>query len=70
MISLLMLREIVLGVYNVNLFRLNSGYLLLDYVTSMDGFGYTPLILRSTRVTTTSAALVDNIWLNDDSMVS
>ena len=54
-------KSIVLGDFNVNLLRLNRGYLPLKYVTNMYALGYIPRLLRPTRVTTSSAMLIDMV---------
>ena len=60
---------IVLGDFNVNLFQINSSCLSLEYLTSMYSLGYTPYVLRVSRVTKTSATLIDSIWINNNSIV-
>ena len=62
--------RLIVGDLNIDLMRLHSGRLPMNYVTTMYSFGYTPLIVRPTRVTSHSATLIDHIWINDDYLVS
>ena len=59
----------IVGDFNINLLRIASGSLPLDYVTTMFSYGYMPLIERPARVTDQSATLIDHIWMNDCSVV-
>ena len=40
----------------------------MEYRWNMFSYGYLPLILRPTRVTYSSATLVDNIWCNNSDL--
>jgi hypothetical protein len=54
----------LLGDYNLNLINYNSHNLTSDFVDSMFSHHVVPLINRPTRITSTSATLIDNIFTN------
>ena len=60
---------IVVGDFNIDLLRLSERQHANEYLTTMFSYGYMPQILRPTRVTARSATLIDNIWLNDESLL-
>lgn len=53
---------IFLGDFNLNLFSKSKITKLLN--STMFSFGYMPVVLRPTRVTSHSATLIDHIWSN------
>ena len=61
---------LIIGDFNINLLRIDRGKLPIEYITTMYSFGYTPLIMRPTRVTSRSVTLIDHIWTNDAGLVS
>ena len=56
---------VLVGDMNIDLFTLNSDNRCLDFVTMMYSSGMFPLILRPTRIGSTSATLIDHIWSNN-----
>ena len=58
-----------MGDFNINLLRLSEGNRAMEFLTLMYSFGYVPLILRPTRIREMSATLIDNIWINDETLL-
>ena len=56
---------ILMGDFNYNLFTANSENATELFLETMYCHSYLPLINRATRVTETSASLIDNIFFND-----
>ena len=54
----------LLGDYNINLINVDSHNLTSEFNDIMYSGGFIPLITRPTRVTHTSATLIDNIYSN------
>ena len=54
-----------MGDFNVNLINYASHSPTSDFYDLFSSFGFRPLILQPTRVTSTSATLIDNIFIND-----
>ena len=55
----------ILGDYNLDLLKSESHSLTKDFVNLMFEHSFVPLINRPTRVTRSSASLIDNIFTND-----
>jgi hypothetical protein len=55
----------LLGDYNINMLNFKTHELTSCFVDSIYGNGFIPLISRPTRITSTSATLIDNIFTND-----
>ena len=53
-----------LGDYNINILNYASYVHIAQFVDMMSSSGFLPLITRPTRVTATSAILIDNIFTN------
>ena len=53
-----------MGDYNINLLTVDSHSLTADFNDTIYSYGLVPLITRPTRVTETSATLIDNIFTN------
>ena len=53
----------ITGDFNFDIF-LNNKF-VTEYPSLMYSYDFMPLILRQTRVTATSATLLDHIWIND-----
>ena len=54
----------LVGDYNINQFKIESHGFTSEFNDVMYSGGFIPLITRSTRVTQTSATLIDNIYSN------
>ena len=54
----------LVGDYNINLLNVDSHNLTADFNDTIYSYGLIPLITRPTRVTETSATLIDNIFTN------
>jgi len=54
----------LMGDFNVNLMRYHGMQPIADFCNSLISQNFTPLINRPTRVTTTTATLIDNIFSN------
>ena len=54
----------LLGDFNIDLINYNSHTGVSDFYDHMSTHGFRPLILQPTRVTSTSATLIDNIFIN------
>ena len=54
----------LLGDYNINILNYSSHIQTAQFVDMMSSSGFLPLITRPTRVTATSATLIDNIFTN------
>ena len=55
----------LLGDYNTNISNYATHSATADFVGSLPSYGFLPLISRSTRVTTRSATLIDNLFTNN-----
>ena len=55
----------LLGDYNINILNYATHSATADFVDSLFSYGFLPLISRLTRVTTSSATLIDNIFTNN-----
>ena len=55
----------LLGDYNINILKYSSHVHTAQFVDMMSSSGFLPLITRPTRVTATSATLIDNIFTNN-----
>ena len=55
----------LLGDYNINILNYSSHVHTAQFVDMMSSSGFMPLITRPTRVTATSATLIDNIFTNN-----
>ena len=54
-----------LGDYNINILNYESHAQTAQFVDMMSSNGFLPLITRPSRVTATSATLIDNIFTNN-----
>ena len=54
----------LVGDFNIDLFKVGRFSRYFDFYALMTSYGYTPLTLRPTRVTTQSFSLIDQIWTN------
>ena len=54
----------LVGDYNINLLNVDSHSLTADFNDTICSYGLVLLIIRPTRVTETSATLIDNIFTN------
>ena len=50
--------------FNINILRYNHNLISLQFVSLMYEYNFRPVILRTTRVTSQSATLIDHIWVN------
>ena len=57
----------VMGDYNVNLLNADSHTKSAEFLQCMFSYGFLPMINRPTRITTTSATIIDNIFCRFDS---
>ena len=55
---------LLLGDFNIDLLKLNDKILIKDYLDNFFSQGFYPLITLPTRVTETSATLIDNVFIN------
>lgn len=55
---------ILMGDYNVDLLKFDSHNETRDYYDLISSHGFRPLILQPTRITSKSATLIDNIFIN------
>ena len=56
---------VILGDMNVDILKFNSHHLTGDYLDRLFSCGFLPVIVKPTRVTTSSATLIDHIYIND-----
>ena len=54
-----------MGDFNIDLAKYSSHAQTSEFYDLLSSHGYRPLILQPTRVTSTSATLIDNIFIND-----
>ena len=57
----------VVGDFNIDLLQFQTHELTNEYMESSFSFGLLPVITKPTRVTPTSATLIDHIWVNNKS---
>ncbi len=50
---------------NIDLLKFGSHRKTSDYLDNLFSYGYLPLITRPTRVSKSSATLIDHIYIND-----
>ena len=55
----------LMGDYNINILNFATHSATADFVDSMYSYGFFPLINRPTRITTSSATIIDNIFTNN-----
>ena len=55
----------IMGDFNINLLKYDHLAETRDYVDTMYSYAFLPLITKPTRITPTSATLIDNIYSND-----
>ena len=55
----------LMGDYNINILNVATQSATADFVDSMYSCGFFPLINRATRLTTSSATIIDNIFTNN-----
>ena len=55
----------LLGDYNIDLIHCETHNSTAEFYDMMSSFSFIPLITRPTRITPTSASLIDNIFTND-----
>ena len=53
-----------IGDFNVDLLKYNSDSGTCEFYDNLASHGFAPLILQPTRVTSSSATLIDNIFIN------
>jgi len=53
-----------IGDYNINLFNVDTHKTSANFLDCMYSYGFFPVINKPTRITTTSATLIDNIFCN------
>ena len=54
-----------MGDFNADLLKIDTHSDTCDFYELMSSFGFKPLIMQPTRVTSTSATVIDNIFVND-----
>ena len=54
-----------MGDFNIDLLKYDSDVSTSDFYDILSSHGYRPLIMQPTRVTSHSATLIDNIFIND-----
>lgn len=60
---------LLLGDFNINLMNFND-INVNQFITVLTSYGFYPCINKPTRVSKTSATIIDHIWVNDIDMVS
>ena len=55
----------LMGDFNADLLKLDTHNDTCDFYELMSSFGYKPLIMQPTRVTSKTATVIDNIFVND-----
>ena len=55
----------LLGDFNIDLSKYETEESSRDFYDTISSFGYRPLIMQPTRVTSHSATIIDNIFVND-----
>ena len=55
----------ILGDFNADLLKIGDHSETCDFYDILSSFGYKPLIMQPTRVTSKTATLIDNIFVND-----
>ena len=63
------MRCVMMGDFNLNMLRVNSGTITHEFLSTMYSYGYMPQILRPTRVVRGSATLIDQVWVNDETLL-
>ena len=58
-------KSTIIGDFNIDLLKYNSHEKTNDYVDNIFSQGFLPLITKPTRVTSSSATLIDHIYSND-----
>ena len=61
---------VIMGDFNIDLLQTDNDDLSGIFFDTLSSFGFRPLILQPTRVTSHSATLIDNIFTNDMSIIS
>jgi hypothetical protein len=54
-----------MGDFNADLLKIDTHSDTCDFYELMSSFGFKPLIMQPTRVTSTTATVIDNIFVND-----
>ena len=54
-----------MGDYNINILNIATHSATADFVDSTYSYGFSPLIKRPTRITRSSATIIDNIFTNN-----
>ena len=54
----------IMGDFNINILNHDTNIPTSEFVDTMFSYGYLPLINRPTRVCSTTATLIDNIYTN------
>ena len=60
-------KSYLLGDYNIDLLKLDHHQLTSNFYNILKSYNHIPLIYKPTRITHTSASLIDNIFTNDNS---
>ena len=55
----------LLGDFNIDLLKFDEDINTGNFINLLSSFGFRPLVLQPTRVTSESATLIDNIYIND-----
>ena len=55
----------IAGDFNINLLSSDTNTSVFDFLDTMYSFGFFPSILKPTRITNSSATLIDNIFINN-----
>ena len=61
---------ILAGDFNIDLIKYDSTACVSEFYDQISSYGFRPLILQPTRFSTSSATLIDNIFINDLSCFS
>jgi hypothetical protein len=56
---------IIMGDFNIDLLKYNTHNKTNDYIDNVFAKGFLPLILKPTRITQSTATLIDHIYSND-----
>ena len=63
LVSNLKVKCYIMGDFNINLLNMNNN--VINYVTLLQSYNFFQTIIKPTRVTDTSATLIDHFWTND-----
>ena len=60
----------ICGDFNIDILKYNTHVDTKQFVDEMFTMGFSPIINKPTRITSTSATIIDNIWTNNVKLVS